>query len=181
MAAYFFSRQRNRSATYFRPGSRSTGRFVGKDMVGGDGSASDGWWIVGGGAVDFNSPGEDNNPYVQWGRQLLTSKGIDYKTSGSYGSGFGFAFPMVQALQMAGELNGGLSRSNFLTVLRAFEMTSPMTLPGIKVNTSGNADAYFVEGSDISKYDSAKQQWIQQGDVIDVSGKSKPCAFDQAR
>ena len=43
------------------------------------------------------------------------------------------------------------------------DMTHPMLLDGIKFNMSGNGDAYFIEGSEISKYDSAQQQWIQQG------------------
>ena len=45
---------------------------------------------------------------------------------------------------------------------------------------NGNADAYFVEGSDICQYDSAKQTWIQQGDIIELSGKSKNCVWDAA-
>ena len=49
--------------------------FVGKDKVGGDGSASNDWWIIGGGAIDFNSPAEDTNPYIQWARELLRSNG----------------------------------------------------------------------------------------------------------
>jgi hypothetical protein len=67
-----------------------------------------------------------------------------------------------------------------MTALRSMEMTHPMLLPGIKFNMSGNRDAYFIEGSDIGKYDSSKQQWAQQGDVIDLSGASKPCAYDQS-
>ena len=43
---------------------------------------------------------------------------------------------------------------------------------------NGNEDAYLIEGSDISKYDSANQQWVQQGDIVELSGKSKNCAFD---
>jgi branched-chain amino acid transport system substrate-binding protein len=154
--------------------------FVGKDKVGGDGSASDGWWIVGGGVKDFNSPAEDDDPYIAWGRQLLSAGGIDYKQSGSFGSGFLFAFPMVQGLQVAGQLPGGLSRSNFILALRSMDMTHPMLLPGIKFNLSGNKDAYFIEGSDIGRYDSAKQQWVQQGETIALSGKSTPCAYDPA-
>lgn len=154
--------------------------FVGKDKVGGDGSASNGWWIMGSGVRDFNSPAEDDDPYIQWGRELLRSNGIDYKQSGSFGSGFLFAFPMVQALRTAGQLDGGLTRSNFILVQRSMEMTNPMLLPGVKFNMSGNRDAYFVEGSDISQYDSAKQEWVQQGPTVDLSGKSKPCAFDSA-
>ena len=59
-------------------------------------------------------------------------------------------------------------------------MTNPMLLEGIKYNMNGNKDAYLTEGSDLSKYDSAKQQWIQQGAVVELSGKSKNCAYDQS-
>ena len=154
--------------------------FVGKDKVGGDGSAADGWWIVGGGAVDFNAEASSSDGYVSWGRDLLTAKGIDYKASGSFGTGFLFAFPFVQSLRIAGELRGGLTRSNFILALRTFDMTNPMLLEGIKYNMNGNADAFLTEGSDISQYDAAKQEWIQQGEVVELSGKSKNCAFDQS-
>jgi hypothetical protein len=154
--------------------------FVGRDKVGGDGSASDGWWIVGGGAVDFNSTASDGDAYVSWGRQLLAAAGIDYRQSGSFGSGFNFAFPMVQALQIAGDLPGGLTRSNFVLALRTLDLTNPMLLPGIRFNMSGNDDAYLTEGSDISRYDAAQQQWIQQGEVVELSGRSRNCAFDQS-
>jgi branched-chain amino acid transport system substrate-binding protein len=166
---YLFTSQNCKSASY-----------VGKDKVGGDGSASNGWWIGGGGIRDLNSPSEDGNPYIQWGRQLLESKGINYRASGNFGLGFEYAYPMIQAIRIAGELDGGLTRSNLILAFRSMDLTHPMLLPGIKFNMNGNADAYFIEGSDISRYDSAKQQWVQQGDVIDLSGKTKPCAFDQS-
>jgi len=154
--------------------------FVGKDKVGGDGSASDGWWIVGGGAVDFNADAADDDAYVAWGRELLSDAGIDYEASGSFGTGFLFAFPFVQSLRIAGELPGGLTRSNFILALRSFDMTNPMLLPGIEYNMNGNVDAYLTEGSDISRYDAAAQEWVQVGDVVELSGRSKNCAYDQA-
>jgi len=45
---------------------------------------------------------------------------------------------------------------------------------------SGNKDPYFVEGGIYQKYDSTKQAWDDQGSVIELSGKSKPCTWDQA-
>src|SRR5204863_33640 len=56
--------------------------------VGGDGSASNGWWIVNGGAKDINDTSQFNDPFIAWARNLLTSHGIDPKSSGSLGSGF---------------------------------------------------------------------------------------------
>jgi branched-chain amino acid transport system substrate-binding protein len=152
--------------------------FVGKDKVGGDGSASNGWWTIGGGSIDFNSPVYDNDAFVSWGRQLLATAGFDYKTSSSFSSGFFYAIPIVQALQIAGSLPGGLTRSNYILAVRSIDLTNPMLLPGIKYNMNGNADAYPVEGSEIAQYDSSKQQWIQQGPIVELSGKSKNCAWD---
>ena len=45
---------------------------------------------------------------------------------------------------------------------------------------NGNKDSFFIEGSDLSIYDSAKQVWVVQGDLIELSGKSPNCFFDQA-
>ena len=154
--------------------------FVGKDKVGGDGKASDGWWIMGGGAIDMNAEASGSDGYVAFARDLLAKNGIDYKTSGSFGSGFIFAFPFIQSMRIAAELPGGITRSNFILALRSLDMTNPMLLEGIKYNMNGNKDAYLTEGSDLSKYDSAKQQWIQQGAVVELSGKSKNCAYDQS-
>ena len=45
------------------------------------------------------------------------------------------------------------------------------------MNMNGNSDAYFIEGSDISKFDGANQTWVQQGGTIDLSGLSPNCAW----
>jgi len=164
----------------FQPSVCKAASFVGKDKVGGDGSVSNGWWIVGGGVKDFNSGANDSDPYVAWGRKLLGDAGIDYHTSGSFGNGFVFSWAFVQAVRIAGELDGGLTRPNLVLALRTMDMTHPMNLPGIGFNMNGNVDPYFIEGSDIATYDSAAQAWKQQGNVIELSGKSKPCVFDQA-
>jgi ABC-type branched-subunit amino acid transport system substrate-binding protein len=163
----------------FMPSVCVTLSFVGKDKVGGDGSVSNGWWIVNGGAKDLISPRYDNDYWAKFFRERLTAAGIDYKSSGSLGSGFGFAWPMVQALQIAGQLNGGLNRTNLLVAIRSLDMTNPNAVPGMKFNMDGNKDAYFTEGGIYQKFDSAKQSWEDQGGVIELSGKSKNCAWDQ--
>ena len=45
---------------------------------------------------------------------------------------------------------------------------------------SGTKDAYFTEGGVLQKWTSAGQTWELQGNPIDLSGKSKLCAFDQS-
>ena len=120
----------------------------------------------------------DDDPFSIWGRKFLTDRGVDYKTSGNYGYGFFLAWLWTQTLRIAGDLAGGLTRTNFILAQRAFQGTSPIHLEGVEINMNGNKDAYFVEGSDLSVYDSAKQAWIVQGDVIELSGKSPNCAWD---
>jgi branched-chain amino acid transport system substrate-binding protein len=153
--------------------------FVGKDKVGGDGSASDGWYIVGGGFKDFNADALSDDPFVKWGRKFLADNGYDYKLSGNFGQGFFYAWIWTQALQIAGELDGGLTRTNFILAQRTLEGTSPVHLEGITINMNGMADAFFLEGSDLSIYRSAEQRWDIQR-VIELSGKSANCTWDQA-
>src|SRR6185503_6347232 len=71
---------------------------MGKDKVGGDGSAADGWWLVGGGARDMTDASQAELPFVKFMADLLRSKGIDPKSSGNLNSGTFFAWPLVQAL-----------------------------------------------------------------------------------
>ena len=160
----------------FMPSVCKGANFVGKDVVG---DSSNGWWIVGGGLRDINSPGEDANPYVQWGRQILTDAGYDYKSSGFFGFGLAFGWSRAQVYAIAGQLDGGLTRANMLTALRAIDMTPAAYLWGIQLNLHGNTDAYWIEGSEIAQYDSAKQSWVQQGATIELSGKSKTCSWNQ--
>ncbi len=153
--------------------------FVGKDKVGGDGSASNGWYVVGGGFKDFNADALSSDPFVAWGRKFLADNGMDYKLSGNFGQGFFYSWILSQSLIIAGELPGGLTRSNFILAQRAFEGTSPVQLKGIKINMNGNKDAFFLEGTDLSVYDSAKQLWVMKGEALELSGKTANCFWDQ--
>jgi branched-chain amino acid transport system substrate-binding protein len=152
--------------------------YVGKDKVGGDGSQSDGWLIVGGGQKDINVASGQGDAFAKWGVEFLSKNGLDSKSSSQLGNGFYPAWVMTQALIVGGELPGGLTRSNFITALRAFEGTSPVHLKGIKINMNGNKDAYLLEGSDLSKYDAKGQTWVVQGDIIELSGKTSNCVWN---
>jgi hypothetical protein len=151
--------------------------YVGKDKVGGDGMQSNGWYIVGGGAKDINSADSDSDGFSVWARKFLSDNGLDSKISSNLGFGFYPAWVWTQALAVAGQLDGGLTRSNFILALRTFKGSSPVHLEGIEINMDGNKDAYLMEGSDLSKYDAAKQQWVVQGNIIELSGKTKNCTW----
>jgi branched-chain amino acid transport system substrate-binding protein len=168
----------NESVTYkFMPSVCKGLQFVGRDTVG---DASDGWWIIGGGMRDLASPGEDDNPYILWARDTLGKAGYDYKTNSFFGWGLNFGWSWSQVLMIAGQLDGGLTRANVLIAARTVDMTPAGYLWGIKANMNGNQDAYWIEGSEIAQYDSANQGWVQQGDIIELSGRSKTCAWDAA-
>ena len=164
----------------FQPSVCKSQSFVGKDKVGGDGSSANDWWVVGGGGKDFNSSAYDTDPYIKWARDQMAAKGIDYKSSGSLGSGYSFGWAMWQGLEVASQLEGGLTRANLLVALRSMEMSNPVVLDGIKFNMNGNKDAYFIEGSEFAKYNAGTQIWEQQGAIIELSGKSSNCSWDQS-
>ena len=118
--------------------------------------------------------------FIKYGRELLTKAGIDPKSSGSFGSGYYFAWAADQALRIASDMDGGLTRTNLIVAIRSMDMTHPYLLDGIKFNMNGNKDAYLVEGSEFAKYNAGAQNWEQQGAIIELSGKSSNCVWDQA-
>jgi hypothetical protein len=112
-------------------------------------------------------------------RQWLVDAGlVDYKLP-IYNQGLFFGWTIAQAFMIAGELNGGLTRTNFMLALRSIDMTNPQFLEGIKFNMNGNADAFFLEGSDISQWSVEQQTWVLKN-TIDLAGKTKNCAYNQA-
>jgi hypothetical protein len=150
--------------------------YVGRDAVG---DATEGWWMVGGGYRDLTSEAEDGNAFVEWGREIQREAGVP-TNSGFAGWGIIKGWALSQIIQVAGELEGGLTRANLITAARHMEMTNPGLAEGMVWNTSGNTDAYFVEGSEVAQFDAAAQSWVRQGDVIDLSGKTSPCAWNQS-
>jgi hypothetical protein len=152
--------------------------YVRKEAVGSDGAASQGWWQVNPGTKEINDPSQFNDSFISWARNMLSSKGIDPASSSTLGSGLYYGWSWVQALQIAGMLEGGLTRTNLALATHAMKMTHPYHLAGIGFNVDGNKDSYFAEGAMFQRWDSAKQVWEKQGTVIDLSGKSKNCQHD---
>jgi branched-chain amino acid transport system substrate-binding protein len=141
------------------------------------GSDLDGWIATGGGQEELASPINDNDAWTIFARQLLADAGYNYKASPSFGSGFFYGWYMPQALLIAGQLNGGLSRTNLLLALRSMDMTHPELLQGVKFNMNGNKDAFFVEGSDVSRWTPDRSAWVAE-QVVDVSGSTKLCSWN---
>ena len=132
--------------------------YVGKGKVGGDGSQSNGWHIVGGGYKDIVSSDSDNDPFMVWGRKLLADGGVDYKTSSNYGYGFFTAWLMTHTIMCAGDLPGGLSRTNLILCQRTLESTSPIHLEGINwPEAKIRAGIPISVGQDVAEQAAAEQ------------------------
>ena len=142
------------------------------------GDASDGWWIVGGGAKDTTDPNYTGEPFITWLNANLEAGGLDPSNSLN-GVGYFYGYPYVEALRVAADLPGGLTRTNFILAVRSLSIYHPLLFDGIAAEFNGAEDAYFVEGTDYSQFDVDAQSWIVVGDTIDFNGQSPLCPFDR--
>ena len=162
----------------FTPSVCKQSNNVGSKVVG---DASDGWWTMGGGQRDLNSVAEDSTPWILWARDQLKAAGIDPKSSGNLGLGHEHRLGVLADHQGRRRARRGPHPdANLMVAARAMDMTNPYLLRGIRWNLNGDKDAYWIEGTDVSQWSAANQRWEQQGAVIEVSGKSSNCAWDQA-
>jgi branched-chain amino acid transport system substrate-binding protein len=154
--------------------------FLGKDKVGGDGSAAEGWYAVSPGIKDARDPAYANDSYINWVKEAMKAKGLDPITTPTLASGLNYAFPAVQALAIAGQLPGGVTRSNYMLAIRTMDMTSPMLLQGLQLHMDGLNDSYIVQGGVFTRWNAGKQTFEAQGAVVNLDGKEKNCFWDQA-
>ena len=142
------------------------------------GDDGDGWYIVGGGVKDTTDPALiGSDAFIDFIIESLEANDLD-PTNSMHGNGYMLGYPYVEALRTAAELPGGLSRTNFMLAVRAIDIRHPMYLDGITFTMNGNADAFPIEGTDISQYDSSTHSWIV-ANVIDVSGSTPNCAWSR--
>ncbi len=142
------------------------------------GDSADDWWIVGGGVKDSTDPKHVDEPFISFLRGELADRGLDPEIS-LLGTGYYFAYPHTEAVRVAAELPGGLSRTNFILAARSLDIYHPLLLDGINFAADGAVDGYYIEGSDFSQYDAGEQTWDIVGDIVDVNGGSPNCAWDK--
>ncbi|MEZ5412630.1 MAG: ABC transporter substrate-binding protein [Acidimicrobiales bacterium] len=142
------------------------------------GPAADGWRILGGGLKATADPAWADDPFVAFARRTLSQAGLD-PADPQASAGFGlFGWAEVEALRVAAELPGGLTRPNLILALRGLQLHHPLSLDGIVLATSGNADPYPLEGSEVLVFDAAAQAWrADGGPVLDVDGSTPPCPW----
>lgn len=145
------------------------------------GSAAEGWYVVGGGVKDNTDPQFADDPFISWMNTQLDEGGLDSQDALNATGWASNGFTHVEAMRIAAELDGGLTRTNLMLALRAMDLNHPGYLDGMSFAADGNNDAFFIEGSDISVFDVESQTWIQEGDVIDVNGQSSNCEWVRRR
>ena len=141
------------------------------------GDVANGWNIVGGGLKVTTDPQYADDVYIKFLNETLAAAELD-TTIGAYGTGFGlFAWPIVESLRLANEMEGGLTRTNLILAVRVIDLEHPQLLDGITFSMNGNKDGYPIEGSDFAVYDSATASWVTQGSVVDLNGSSPSCSW----
>ena len=148
------------------------------------GDDGDGWLIVGGGVKDTTDPALiGSDAFIDFIIESLEANDLD-PTISMFGNGYMLGYPYVEALRIAAELPAsannpaGLNRANFILAVRAIDIHHPIFLDGITFAMNGNADAFPIEGTDFSQYDSSSHSWIVSN-VIDVNGASGNCVWDK--
>ena len=91
------------------------------------------------------------------------------------GAGF-YGWNHVEALRIAAELPGGVSRTNLMLAVRSLDLDHPYLHDGIAFQMNGLDDPHLIEGSNWARYSAADRAWQEQG-VLDLNGTVPPCAW----
>ena len=141
------------------------------------GDDGDGWYIVGGGVKDTTDPALiGSDAFIDFIIESLEANDLD-PTISMFGNGYMLGYPYVEALRIAAELPGGLTRTNFILAVRAIDIRHPMFPEAVAFAMNGNADAFPVEGSGVSRYDALSHAWVASS-VVDVNGGTPDCVWD---
>ncbi|MDH3294584.1 MAG: ABC transporter substrate-binding protein [Acidimicrobiia bacterium] len=125
-----------------------------------------------------NDPAFADDLYIAFINEILANAGIDDNT-GQAGIGAGqYGWTYVEALRIAAELDGGLSRSNLLLVLRSLSLRHPMLLGGIGFSVEGTNDAYYIEGGRMRRFSAGLSEWQPESLVVDINGATPSCSWN---
>lgn len=146
------------------------------------GDAAHGWLAAGGGVkvpifTEEARQNFDDEPFFAFMRSNLEAAGLQ-PDNHFHAWGYFIAYPYVEAMRIAAELPGGLSRTSLMLATRSLEIHHPLASDGVRTRFNGNADAFFIEGSEFYRYDANIHRWYRHGGVINVSGKTPNCAWD---
>ena len=144
-----------------------------------NGRDGDGYLAVDGGVKALDDPNHEGDPFVRFIDGLLAEVELEPGQLPAAGAGAGqFAWAYVEALRVAAELDGGITRTNFLLALRSLELRHPMVVAGISFSTDGADDAYPIEGARMMRYSAGQESWQAEALVVDLNGATPSCNWD---
>ncbi len=123
------------------------------------------------------NPRFQNDPFVDEVSTILSDAGID-SSNPLAGTGAGLVgWTLVESLRIASELPGGLTRSNLMLAQRALDLEHPYLLDGMQFASRGLDDAFFIEASELSRFDASEGVWITEPIVVDINGGTPTCSW----
>ena len=90
---------------------------------------------------------------------------------GSVTSGYNVGAVLVDVLQRAAKLEGGLTRANIMNAVWSTDVASPLAVGG-KAHIDGIKDAYPLKFGEMLRYDASKGSQVPTGETFDVEGKT---------
>ena len=139
----------------------------------------DGYLAVDGGVKAADDPLYESDPFVTFVNGLVADTVIAPEQAALAAAGAGqFAWAYVEALRIAAELDGGVTRANFLLALRSLELRHPMVVAGIAFATDGADDGHPIEGAWMMRYSAGQQAWEKESLVIDLNRATPNCSWD---
>jgi branched-chain amino acid transport system substrate-binding protein len=125
----------------------------------------------------YYAPSDPDNPNKDFAKiysDTVTAAGLD-AANAQIANGWFWAWYIVQALQDASTMKGGLTRANINIAAHSYESTYPLMVKGVEGKVSGVEDAYPFEAGGMYTYTGATAsstgRFEQAGPLIDNGGK----------
>jgi branched-chain amino acid transport system substrate-binding protein len=135
------------------------------------GQAGNGVMLVGA-QKDPSDPQYATDPaMVTFKRDVATYGGGTSATDSSVMTGYSIAMMLVDSLERAAQLPGGLTRVNLMNAAWNLDFSPPLATAGRR-KLDGISDAYTVESVQFTAYDAAATSHVPTGDRFDYEGKT---------
>lgn len=125
----------------------------------------------------YYAPTDPDNPHQDFAKlytDTVSAAGLD-PNNAQIANGWFWAWYIVQSLQDASTMKGGLTRANINIAVHSYESTYPLMVDGVVGKVSGTEDAYPFEAGGMYTYTGATPQktggFEPAGPLIDNSGE----------
>jgi branched-chain amino acid transport system substrate-binding protein len=125
----------------------------------------------------YYAPDDADNPNTEFAkvyRDTVKAGGLD-PANAQIANGWFWAWYVVQALQDASTMQGGLTRANIDVAAHSYQSTYPLMVKGVEGKVSGVTDAYPFEAGRMYTYTGATRSstghFEPAGPLIDNEGK----------